>query len=174
MNGTKDVPADRELADRVARRHLRFGWWSLAGFLSLGIVLEVMHGLKITWYLDDRNEIRRLMGTLAHAHGTLLALVHVVFGLTVLALPPGGSRWRGVASGCLMAGSLMLPGGFLLGGLVIYDGDPGLGVFLVPPGAALALVGVLMVALSLGEVRDRADTGSGAAGPAKRGARRRR
>ncbi len=27
-----------------SRRHLRFGWWSLLVFLTLGIALESLHG----------------------------------------------------------------------------------------------------------------------------------
>lgn len=63
-------------------RNLRFGWWSLLVFLSLGGVLETLHGFKVGWYVDVGNETRRLMFTLAHAHGTLLALVNIAAGLT--------------------------------------------------------------------------------------------
>src|SRR2546423_2621280 len=63
-------------------RNLRFGWWSLLVFLSLGGLLETLHGFKIGWYVDVGNEMRRLMFTLAHAHGTALALVNIVAGLT--------------------------------------------------------------------------------------------
>ena len=42
---------DSEL-DTIALRNLRFGWWALFFFLLLGGVLEVLHGLKIGWYLD--------------------------------------------------------------------------------------------------------------------------
>src|SRR5207302_5676038 len=59
-------------------RNLRFGWWSLLVFLSLGGLLETLHGFKIGWYVDVGNEMRRLMFTLAHAHGTALALVNLV------------------------------------------------------------------------------------------------
>ena len=65
---------------------MRFGWWSLLLFLTLGIVLEAMHGFKVGWHLDVGNEARRLLWTLAHAHGTLLALIHIGFALTVRAL----------------------------------------------------------------------------------------
>ena len=65
-----------------ARRHIRFGWWSLLVFASAGLVLESLHGFKVRAYLDTSNETRRLMWTLAHAHGTLLALVNVAAGLT--------------------------------------------------------------------------------------------
>ena len=63
-------------------RNLRFGWWSLLVFLSLGGVLEILHGFKIGWYVDVGSDMRRLMFTLAHAHGTALALVNIAAGLT--------------------------------------------------------------------------------------------
>ena len=65
---------------QLADRNLRFGWWALLFFLSLGAVLETLQGFKIGWYLDVGNETRRLMFTLAHAHGTLLALVNIAAG----------------------------------------------------------------------------------------------
>src|SRR6266568_6766082 len=67
---------------KKADRNLRFGWWLLLIFLLFGGALETMHGFKIGWYLDVGNEVRRLMFTLAHAHGTLLALVNIAAGLT--------------------------------------------------------------------------------------------
>jgi hypothetical protein len=133
-------------AVRLARRHLRFGWWSLLVFLTLGIGLEAMHGLKLQWYLDVANQTRRLMWTLAHAHGTLLSLVHIAFGLTLRVAGAGGPRTQRAASACLLSASVLLPGGFFLGGLVVYGGDPGLGILLVPVGAALLFAGVLLAA----------------------------
>lgn len=120
-------------------KHLRFGWWSLFIWLCLGLVLETLHGFKVGWYLDVGAEMRRLMFTLAHAHGTLLALVNIAAGLTARAksaeLPRG-------ASGALIWGALLLPAGFLLGGVWIHDGDPGVGVALAPVGGLLLLYGV--------------------------------
>ena len=131
---------------RLVRRHLRVGWWSLAAFLTLGIVLEAFHGLKIGWYLNaPENETRRLMWTLAHAHGTLLGLVHVAMAVTLPLLP----RWQSgrlLASRCLCGASLTLPTGFLLGGLFLYGQDPGLGIWMVPVGGLLLLVAVVLVA----------------------------
>jgi hypothetical protein len=129
-----------------ARRHLRFGWWSLLFFLTLGFVLETLHGFKIGWYLDVSNETRRLMWTLAHAHGALLSLIHIVFGLTLRGLGDNASDGRSLASVCLIGASILLPGGFLLGGIVIYSGDPGIGIFLVPVGALLLFVAVFLTA----------------------------
>jgi hypothetical protein len=121
-------------------RHLRFGWWALFVSLSLGVVLETLHGFKLGWYLDVGHEMRRLMFTLAHAHGTLLALVNIAAGLTLRAVP--GFVLAPSASWSLLWGAVLLPAGFFLGGLVIHDGDPGLGIVLAPIGALLLLYGV--------------------------------
>jgi len=129
-------------------RHLRFGWWSLLVFLILGLVLEGLHGFKIGWYLNVANESRRLMWTLAHAHGTLLSLVNIALGLSAGALTAGGRPWPRIVSPSLMAATVLLPGGFLAGGLYIYDGDPGLGILLVPLGAAMLLLAVFGTARS--------------------------
>jgi len=133
-----------------ARRHLRFGWWSLLVFATLGLILESLHGFKVRAYLDVSNETRRLLWTLAHAHGTLLAIVHVIFGLTLRAsrepTPPDVS----LMSKCLTAASVLVPGGFFLGGIAFYSGDPGIGVILVPAGAVLLLAALYRIARTLG------------------------
>lgn len=143
---TREQQVDDRGISVYVRRHVRFGWWSLLLFLTLGIALDALHGFKITWYLDTSNETRRLMWTLAHAHGVLLSLMQVVFGLTLKGLADQAARWPRLASPCLVAANVLLPGGFLLGGLYIYDGDPGLGILLVPAGAALLFVAVFLTA----------------------------
>jgi hypothetical protein len=159
----KDVPKSQPKPERVAasngdadwqtsaRKHLRLGWWSLLVFLTLGIVLEALHGFKVGQYLNPSNATRRLMWTLAHAHGTLLGVVHVIFGLTVRQLPQWEARGRGMASACLTGAGILLPAGFFLGGAVTYSGDPGLGIFLVPPGAFLLLTAVFLTARAAGK-----------------------
>jgi hypothetical protein len=129
-----------------ARRHLRIGWWSLLCFATVGLVLEMLHGFKVRAYLDVSNETRRLMWTLAHAHGTLLSLVHVIFGLTLRTAAESLERNVRLISSCLIGASILLPGGFFLGGIVVYGGDPGLGVLLVPVGAALLLAAIFFIA----------------------------
>jgi hypothetical protein len=131
-----------------ARRHLRFGWWSLLLFAGLGLVLELLQGFKVRAYLDVSNETRRLMWTLAHAHGTLLAVVHVMFALTWRAAPAALPTPR-LISTALIAASALLPGGFFLGGIAFYSGDPGLGVVLVPIGGVLLLVAVFSIARAM-------------------------
>ena len=71
-----------------------------------------MHGFKVGWYLDVANQTRRLMWTLAHAHGTVLALVHLAFAATVYMVPTWDKRLRDHASACLMASTVLLPLGF--------------------------------------------------------------
>ena len=127
----------------MARFHLAFGWCSLLVFLTLGMLLEVAHGFKAGFYLDAENETRRLMWTLAHAHGTLFSLIHIVFAVTVERL----ADWKGkVASRSLTGATILMPAGFFLGGAFIYDGDPGLGILLVPPGAVLLFLSVCLTA----------------------------
>jgi hypothetical protein len=129
----------------MVRRHLAFGWWSLAAFTALGLVLEAAHGLKLGWYLDIASGTRRLSFTLAHAHGTLLGLVNIAFALSL-----GRARLSAVtaarASFALRAVTILLPLGFLLGGVAVYAGDPGFAIALVPPSGALLLVALVMVA----------------------------
>jgi hypothetical protein len=129
-------------------RHLRFGWWSLFVFASLGLTLELLHGFKAGFYLDVASQTRRLMWTLAHAHGVLLALLHVLYALALRGIPSLGAAHRGIISSSLIASSVLLPGGFFLGGVTFYAGDPGIGVLLVPPGAALLLLAVGLIAWS--------------------------
>ena len=134
------------------RRHLRFGWWSLLVFLTLGLVLEVLHGFKVGLYLDVSNETRRLMWTLAHAHGTLLGLVHIAFALSLRHYRQWPRRNHARASWSLVAASVLLPGGFFAGGAMAYDGDPGLGILLVPMGAACLMITVFLSARAASSV----------------------
>ncbi len=126
--------------------HLRFGWWTLLVFLTLGLILEALHGFKVGIYLNVSSETRRLMWTLAHAHGTLLGLVNLGFAFTVQLVPEWGATQRGLASVCLRGATWLMPAGFFLGGLFIYSGDPGLGILLVPVGGLLLLIAVFLTA----------------------------
>lgn len=131
----------------LVRRHLRFGWAALAVWLTFGIALEALHAFKAGFYLEVGNETRRLLFRLAHAHGTLFALINVGYALTVRALPETASP---LASAALVGGAVLVPAGFLLGGIVIHGGDPGLGVVLAPAGAVAMMVGAIVVARRAG------------------------
>ncbi len=141
-------PSSKNLS-AVTQRHLLLGWWSLLVFLALGLVLEALHGFKVGAYLNLSNETRRLMWTLAHAHGTLLSLVHLGFAFTVRLVPDWPPNARALASGCLTGAGLLMPAGFFLGGIYIYSGDPGLGILLVPLGGLMLLVGVFVTATAI-------------------------
>ena len=140
------LPSD---ASKLTSRHLQWGWWGLLVFLSLGIILEALHGFKVGAYLDVGNETRRLMWTLAHAHGTMLSLINMAFALSLPHLSSMAQRKARRMSGCLIGASILMPGGFFLGGWVTYGGDPGLGIFLLPIGAFLLFMGVFGVASGL-------------------------
>ena len=105
-----------------------------------------MHGFKVDWYLNVASETRRLTWTLAHAHGVLLGLLNVGFALTVRAAPDAvPERWRRLASPCLLGAAVLVPLGFLVGGIVVYGADPNLGILLLPVGAVLLFIGVFAV-----------------------------
>ena len=153
------TPSRPPAAPDYVRRHLRFGFWALALFLTLGATLEALHGLKASFYLDVSNETRRLMWTLAHAHGGLLALINVVAGVAMRSVPElaAGPRAR-LASPLLIAATVLLPAGFFLGGVAFYSGDPGIGIALVPPGAACLLLAVVQLARASASVRTSGST----------------
>lgn len=131
--------------DTLLRKHLVFGWWAIAVFTLLGLALEAAHGLKIGWYLDLSNATRRLAMTLGHAHGTLLGLVNIGFAVSVkhLKLSPTSLARASIA---LRAATVLMPLGFLLGGMFVYAGDPGLGIVLVPPAGVLLVIALIVIA----------------------------
>ena len=146
MDQQEPTAPERREPNQRAHLHLCFGWWQLLVFLSLGISLELMHGFKLGWYLDADNETRRLMLTLAHTHGTLLGLVNIAFSWTLTQLTGWSGPSQKIASGSLIAGSLLMPAGFFVGGLFPYVGDPSLGILLVPAGAFLLLLAAFLTA----------------------------
>ena len=123
------------------------GWWGLLLFLSLGIALETMHGFKVG-FTSIRPTDSRLLWTLPHAHGTLLALVQIAFAVGLTQFGHWGPRGLRLASFLLIDALVLLPAGFFLGGLGHTEVDPGPGILLVPVGALFLLVGVALVAWS--------------------------
>lgn len=146
----RDSTPDGRGGEELRTLHLRIGWWSLLMFLTLGLTLEALNGFKAGLYLDVSNATRRLMWTLAHAHGTLLSLLNIVFGLSVDQARGWGDSSRRLASRCLLGALALLPLGFFLGGVRVHGGDPGIGVLLVPPGALLLVIGVFVTARAFG------------------------
>jgi hypothetical protein len=130
----------------LARRHLAIGWSALFVFVSLGLVLEGLLAFKEGSYLDVGQEGRRAMWRLAHTHGTGLAFVHLVYGLTLKSVPTAADA---LASACFIVSLGLIPVGFFGGGIALHGGDPGAMIFAVPPGAVALALGVLRVASSL-------------------------
>lgn len=136
----------RSETESLTRRHLVFGWWTILLFLTMGLILEGLHGLKIQAYLGVHAEMRRLMWTLAHAHGTLLGVLNLGFAFMTSFATDWPVKPRSIASAFLRAATLLMPAGFFLGGLFTYSGDPGLGILLVPVGGLLLFISVFMSA----------------------------
>ena len=151
---TSPPRGSREITDRT-RLHLKVGWWSLLLFLTIGLALEMLSGFKVGLYVDVASSTRRLMWTLAHAHGTLLSVINIVFAITLEAAVGWSESRQILASRCLRGALVLMPLGFFLGGVRVHGGDPGLGVLLVPPGALLLFIAVLITARAMG-----ASTGS--------------
>jgi hypothetical protein len=144
------LPHTSSPRDRRARRHLLEGWGYLLLYIVLGGVLECLLAFKISFYVRADHEGLRLLWRLAHAHGTLLGLLHLAFSFTVPRL--GAAAFPqpiSTISNSLTAAAWLIPGGFFLGGLGSSEADPGPAVLLVPCGAALLMwsLGVLFVQL---------------------------
>ncbi len=134
-----------ELRLRLARRHHLVGWCGLLLFLSLGAGLETMHGFKVGFYLDPDHKLRRELWTLAHAHGTLLSLVHVGFAAGLLHFGKWSEPRLKLVSFFLVDALVLIPLGFFLGGLSHSEGDPSQGILLVPLGALLLFLAVALI-----------------------------
>src|SRR5437660_10898077 len=136
----------RSEIELLTRRHLVFGWWTILLFLTMCLILEGLHGLKIQGYLGVHAEMRRLMWTLAHAHGTLLGVLNLGFAFMTSFATDWSTKPRSIASAFLRAATILMPAGFFVGGLFTYSGDPGLGILLVPVAVLLLFASVFICA----------------------------
>jgi hypothetical protein len=135
-NPPAQIPASRDLL-------MVQGWSSIAFWMSVGLLLEGLLGYKIPAYLDDQQ--RRELFRLAHAHGALLGLALVAASISARSF---NKRLPRPASIALSAGSILIPVGFLISGIWHPEGDPGIAIWLVPPGALLMIFGALTLALT--------------------------
>ena len=119
---------------------LRVGIWLLAVSLPLGLTLEALHAMKVQVYLGSVT--RREMWTLAHAHGNLLGILCLVFALLSPRLLAVTARPR--VERLLALGAVLMPLGFLLGGVLNSEGDPSLGITLVPLGGVCLFVALVL------------------------------
>src|SRR5262249_11530017 len=106
-SSTSEAP--EALRRRLARRHHLLGWCGLLAVLSLGALLEGLHGFKLGFYLDPEHRVRREMWRLAHVHGTVLSLANVCFAVGLTAF----GRWTAarlkVASFFLIDAAVLIP-----------------------------------------------------------------
>jgi len=130
--------------DPAVRKTLRTGWLLLAVSLPFGVTLEGLHGFKVQTYLAS--EMRREMWRLAHAHGTLLGILCLVSAALAEAYIADSIRPRVMAA--IRWGAVLMPLGFFLGGVLNSEGDPSLGILLVPVGALLLVIALVRVALA--------------------------
>ncbi len=139
---TSEIDAEAHAAQ--GRGHVRFGCYALLVFIALGFALEVFHAMRFGFYLSNETEPRRLMWTLAHAHGSLIAVIHIAFGAAWAQLT--ADPRLATATLCLRGAMVALPGGFFLGGLWVIPPDPGIGIALVPIGGLLLVAAIALVA----------------------------
>lgn len=118
----------------------RQAWFGLALWMAAGLLFEGLIGFRSPAYLQD--SIRRELFRLAHAHGTLFSILLIVADLWL-------SRAKGVAPRfavlSLRLGTVLMPLGFLLGGVWHTATDPGVGVFLAPAGGIMVIFGVIAI-----------------------------
>ena len=141
---TRELSASERL-ESPGYRNLQAGWWTLLLFVCLGGLLEWNLGFRSHFYMDASQHMRRLMWRLAHSHGTLLALLNIIFGICACHFSRPGLPNQEFTASCLQAAGFLVPGGFFLAGLFAYQSTPGLATLLIPLGAILLVLGALLV-----------------------------
>lgn len=118
-------------------------WLGVAVWLSFGLLLESLTAYRVPAYLND--PLRQELFRIAYIHGILLNIIllaAVICAAQGLTLISKAARWA------IGLGSVLMPLGFLLGGIWHFEGEAGLGVWLVPAGGLLSIFGVINLAFS--------------------------
>jgi uncharacterized membrane protein YgdD (TMEM256/DUF423 family) len=118
-------------------------WLSIAVWMSFGLLLESLIGYRVPLYLND--DLRRELFRLAHTHGTLL---NIILLLSAICIDRGLASAGTIALWSLRIGVILMPAGFLLGGIRHTESEPGIGIFLAPLGGILVIFGVIHLAIS--------------------------
>ena len=119
------------------------GWFSLAIFMAFGLLFEGLIGYRSPAYLND--PMRRELFRLAHAHGTILSLVLLIADQYL------ASREITIPRPALLSlriGAVIMPLGFLLGGIWHTETDPHFLVILSPIGGVMLIFGIITIALA--------------------------
>ena len=115
----------------------------IAVWMTFGLLLEGLIGYKTPAYLND--PVRRELFRLAHAHGTLLSLL--LLGLA-LVCDRFEVRLASIVTLALRGGVVLMPIGFVRGGVWHYESDPGVGIWRVPVAAVMVVFGVVSLAIA--------------------------
>ncbi|MFN0088413.1 MAG: hypothetical protein ACKVX9_23685 [Blastocatellia bacterium] len=118
------------------------GWISIAAWMTIGLLLEGLLAYRAPGYLEDSQ--RRELFRLAHAHGALLGVLLLVAAWCAERFGDPGR----IALLALRTGALLMPLGFFLAGLHHPEGDPGIAIWLSPPGAVLVIFAAVSMALA--------------------------
>ncbi len=144
MAKNKEENAPIEISRPVSVRGAMLqAWLSIAIWMSFGLLLESLIGYRVPAYLRD--ELRREIFRLAHTHGALLNLVLLGAALSIDRELVRPSK-MGLLS--LRLGAVLMPVGFLLGGIWHTEGEPGIGVWLAPLGGVMVILGAVDLAIS--------------------------
>jgi hypothetical protein len=135
---------EREINKINVRSLLLQSFIGIAAWMSFGLLLEGFIGFRVSAYMSV--SIRREMFQLAHTHGALLSLLLLLSALTIskdLVYPNKFSLLS------LRIGTILMPLGFLLGGIWTNKEEPNTLVFFAPIGGMLVILGVINLALSI-------------------------
>lgn len=130
--------------NRVYSGILKQGFITLAFWMTFGLFLEGLLGYKIPAYLN--NNVRRELFRLAHTHGALFSILLIIVAICLKfeLIKPNEFSKR-----ALRVGTVLMPLGFLFGGIWHYESDPGIAIFLVPIGAILIIFAIVDAVLSI-------------------------
>lgn len=126
--------------DAGAAAIFRQGWIGLAVWMTFGLFLEGLIAFRTPIYLQD--PVRRELFRLGHAHGTLLSLLLIVAGLYSIR---AGRTLPRISNISFRSGAILMPIGFILGGISHYESDPNPLVFLAPLGGLLVLFSIISI-----------------------------
>jgi hypothetical protein len=114
------------------------GFLGIVIWMSFGLLLEGFIGFRVSAYMS--NVVRRELFQLAHTHGTLL---NILLLITVLALNNRLISMNSFPLWVLRIGTILMPIGFLLGGIWIRGEEPNSLIFLAPIGGIMVIFGMI-------------------------------
>lgn len=113
-------------------------------WMSFGLLLEGFIGFRVPSYMSF--PVRRELLQLAHTHGTLFSLILLAVAVSAkceLILPSK------LAVLVLRIGSVLMPFGFLFGGIWLIKDEPNPTIFLAPLGGLLMIFGIVSILFTI-------------------------